>query len=114
MILSRLSNAAVALVAAGGLAACVPAVGPYEANASQAAIACQQGDQRACYDYQALAPAAQVEASQNAQNAAVGTAVTAGVVGAVAGAAIVGATAPRYYGRPYYRRPYYPGRYYYR
>lgn len=106
------------LVAAGSLAACVPAVGPYEVQANQAAVACQQGYQQACYDYQAVAPAAQAESAYNAQNAAVGSALAAGVVGAAAGAAIVGASrGPRYYGRgyygrPYYGRPYYGGRYY--
>jgi L-amino acid N-acyltransferase YncA len=61
----------------------------------------------ACYDYQAVAPAANAEAYQQQQNAQVGTAVAAGLVGAVAGAAIVGSTRSNrgYYrgGRGYYR-----------
>ncbi|WP_426956178.1 hypothetical protein [Muricoccus radiodurans] len=103
---------AAAVLAMAGLAACAPVVGPYEQQAAGAAQACQQGYQQACYDYQALAPAANAEAAQNAQNAQVGTAVAAGVIGAAAGAAIVGATTrDRGYRRGYYDRP---RRYYYR
>jgi hypothetical protein len=95
-------------LAAIGLAACAPAPpGPYQQQAGNAAYACQQGIQQACYDYQAVAPAANAEAYQQQQNAQVGTAVAAGLVGAVAGAAIVGSTRSNrgYYrgGRGYYR-----------
>ncbi|WP_376096273.1 hypothetical protein ACE7GA_04570 [Roseomonas sp. CCTCC AB2023176] len=101
------------LVAMAGLAvaACTPQVGPTQAQHSAAVQACTYGDRNACYNAQALAPAAQVEAQQNAQNAAVGTAVAAGLAGAVAGAAITSAATPRYYYGPrhYYGRPYYRG-----
>ncbi|WP_458095685.1 hypothetical protein [Roseomonas sp. WA12] len=104
-----------ALLAAGSLvvAGCAPVPvgpGPYQQQASNAAYACNQGIREACYDYQALAPAANAEAyqadQQAQQNAVVGTAVAAGLVGAVAGAAIAGSSSR---GRSYNR-----GRYYHR
>ncbi len=112
----RVPSHLAALVAMAALSACAPQVGPYEAQANAAATACSQGDRRACFEYQSIAPAAQAEAAQNQQNANVGTAVAAGVIGAAAGAAIVGATTSDrgYYNRPYYGRPYYRGGRYYR
>lgn len=100
-----------------GLAACAPVgPGPYQQQANYAGYACQQGNTQACYDYQALAPAANAEAAQAQQNAAVGTAVAAGVVGAVAGAAIASSSRRSYRHRGYYRdRGYYRGgRHYHR
>jgi len=99
-----------------GLAGCVVAPGPVEQQAGQANFACQQGDQRACQDAAYLQQAASAERAQAQQDANVGTAVAAGVVGLVAGAAIIGAASNndrgyrrgppprRYYGRPHYRR----------
>ncbi|MFC0385765.1 hypothetical protein [Muricoccus vinaceus] len=115
------------LTALGTAAACAPVgPGPYQAQATNAAYACQQGITQACYDYQAVAPAANAEAYQEQQNAQVGTAVAAGLLGAVAGAAIVGSTRDRgyrgrghygprrgydrgYYGRGHYDRGHYRG-----
>jgi hypothetical protein len=106
-----------ALLTAGStLAACAPVgSGPYQAQANNAAYACQQGIQEACYDYQNLAPAANYEAAQqqHQNNAVVGTAVAAGVLGAVAGAAIAGSGRDRgYRGRGYYRDRHYGPRHY--
>ncbi|TPG53367.1 hypothetical protein EAH89_16590 [Roseomonas nepalensis] len=101
-------------------AACAPvgpgyyAQGPYQQQASGAAYACQQGIQQACYDYQAYAPAANAEVYQEQQNAQVGTAVAAGLLGAVAGAAIASSGRRSHYrDRGYYgpRRGYYRGGY---
>ena len=108
-----------ALVALTTAVACAPVgPGPYQQQASSAAYACQQGITQACYDYQAVAPAANAEVYQEQRNAQVGTAVAAGLVGAVAGAAIASsARRPHYRDRGYYepRRGYYgPRRGYYR
>jgi len=113
---------ATVLIAASTASACAPVAGPYQVQADQAAIACQQGYREACYDYQAIAPAANAEAYQSQQDAAVGTAVAAGLLGAVAGAAIASSARPsrgyyrggRGYDRGYgrgYRRDYHRGYY---
>lgn len=92
-------------------AACAPVgPGPYQAQANNAAYACQQGNRQACYDYQYIAPAADAETAQAQQNAQVGTAVAAGLIGAAAGAAIIGSSGRSHYrGRGYGgpRRGYY-------
>lgn len=96
------------------LAACAPAVGPYQMQASEAAYACQQGSPQACQDYQAIAPVANAEAYQAQQNAAVGTAVAAGAIGLGVGAAIANSN-NHYHGGYHgggYRRP--PPRHYHR
>lgn len=100
------------LFAALGVAGCVVAPGPIEQQAGQANIACQQGDRRACNDAAYLQPAAAAERDQAQQQANVGTAVAAGVVGLVAGAAIVGSTNRGYRNDGYYRGPAYGGGYY--
>lgn len=101
------------LTALSTAAACAPAgPGPYQQQASNAAYACQQGIQQACYDYQAITQAANAEAYQDQQNAQVGTAVAAGLIGAVAGAAIIGSSRrPHYRDRGYHgpRRGYHRG-----
>jgi hypothetical protein len=97
----------VAVVATMGLAACAVAPGPVEQQAAQASIACQQGYKQACGTAAYLEPAASAERAQAQQDANVGTAVAVGLLGAVAGAAIVSSSQPRYYGRSYYRRGYY-------
>jgi len=92
-----------ALTALSTAAACAPVgPGPYQVQASNAAYACQQGIAQACYDYQAIAPAANAEVYQEQQNAQVGTAVAAGLLGAAAGAAIASSSRPHYRGRGYY------------
>ncbi|HEY8611185.1 MAG TPA: hypothetical protein VIL69_07835 [Roseomonas sp.] len=106
-----------AMLTAGSLAAGCAPVGPgiYQQQASNAAYACQQGIMEACQDYQALAPAANAEVYQQQQEAQVGTAVAAGLVGAIAGAAIASSTRSRrdYHGyRGRYDGP--RGRYYHR
>ncbi|MBP0444200.1 hypothetical protein J8J14_05360 [Roseomonas sp. SSH11] len=106
----RIAFRLAALLTAGSMAACAPVAGPYQQQASNAAYACQQGWLEACQDYQALAPAANAEAWQSQRDAQVGTALAAGVVGAIAGAAIAssGRDDRRYYrGRGYYDRPSY-------
>ncbi|MBR0657300.1 hypothetical protein [Plastoroseomonas arctica] len=98
-----------------GLAGCVVAPGPVEQQATNASIACQQGYQQACNDAAYLQQAASAERNQAQQEANVGTALAAGIVGLAAGAAIVGSSdrgyrrgrpynRGRYYGRPAYRR----------
>lgn len=101
-----------AIGALTSLAACAPAVGPYQMQASEAAYACQQGSPQACQDYQAIAPVANAEAYQAQQNAAVGTAVAAGAIGL--GAAIASSNNHHYHGGYHggYRRP--PPRHYHR
>ncbi|WP_424136978.1 hypothetical protein [Roseomonas chloroacetimidivorans] len=99
-----------ALLTTGSMVvSCAPVPGPYQEQANNAAYACQQGIPQACADYQALAPAANAEAYQSQQNAAVGTAVAAGLLGAVAGAAIASSGDRGYRGRGHYRGH---GRYY--
>ncbi|WP_424813346.1 hypothetical protein [Roseococcus sp. YIM B11640] len=102
-----------AVLAATSAAACTPAVGPMEQQATQANLACQQGYYEACRQAAYLQPAANAERAQNQQAANAGTALAAGLVGAAAGAAIVGASSPYYYRSGYYGRGYY-GRGYYR
>ncbi|WP_426955839.1 hypothetical protein [Muricoccus radiodurans] len=105
-LFSRLSARSLAILAAVGVSACAVAPGPYEQQAAAASQACYQGYTDACYQAQALQPAAAAERNQAQQNAQVGTAVAAGLIGAAAGAAIVSSSRP-YYGRPYYGRGYY-------
>jgi hypothetical protein len=102
-----------ALLVAGSVTGCAVTPGPYQQQAGSAAAACQQGIKEACYDYQALAPAANAEAAQQQQNAVVGTAVAAGLLGAVAGAAIASDN-DRGYRRGYYQPRYRYHRGYYR
>ena len=93
----RTPSRVVAALTALSLAACAVGPGPAEQQAAYAAQACQYGDQRACYDYQALYPAVVAERQQQeAQNAAVGTAAAVGVLGLAAGAAIAASDGPRY------------------
>lgn len=99
---ARLARRIVAALTALPVAACAVGPGPAEQQAAYAAQACQYGDQRACYDYQALYPAVAAERQQQeAQNAAVGTAAAIGVLGLAAGAAIAASDRPHYRG---YRR----------
>lgn len=95
------------LLAAASVTACAVTPGPYEQQATQANIACQQGSYEACRTAAYLQPAASAERAQAQQNAQVGTAVAAGLIGVAAGAVIADAARPGYYGRPYYGRGYY-------
>lgn len=96
---SRIALRGIALLTALGMTACAVGPGPAEQQAAYAAQACQYGDQRACYDYQALYPAVAAERQQQqAQNAAVGTAAAVGVLGLAAGAAIAASDRPHYRG----------------
>ncbi len=83
---------AVAALTAMALAACAPAVGPYQIRAQQAATACQQGSQAACADYQAVAPAAAAEQQANEAQAQANTGLAIGVIGILAGAAAIAAS----------------------
>ena len=90
------SRVAAALTALS-MTACAGGPAPAEPQGPYAALACQYGDQRACYDYQALYPAVAAERQQQeAQNAAVGTAAAVGVLGLAAGAALAASDGPRY------------------
>ncbi|MBS7813591.1 hypothetical protein [Roseococcus pinisoli] len=101
-----------AILTTASVTACTVAPGPVEQQAMQANIACQQGYVEACQTAAYLQPAASAERAQAQQQANVGTAVAAGIVGVAAGAAIASSSRP-YYGRGYYGGGYY-GRPYYR
>ncbi len=101
-----------ALATAAVLSGCAAVPGPYENQAASAAQACQWGNQRACYDLQALQPAVAAEQAQGQRDAQVNSALVAGLVGLAAGAAIIGASNSDrgYRGRGYdrgYNRGYY-------
>ncbi|WP_426960046.1 hypothetical protein [Muricoccus radiodurans] len=98
------SSRFLAILATASLTACAVAPGPVEQQATQAGVACQQGYYGACRTAAALQPAASAERARAEQNAQVGTAVAAGLVGVAAGAIIADAARPHYYGRGYYRR----------
>ncbi|MCK8784667.1 hypothetical protein M0638_09760 [Roseomonas sp. NAR14] len=103
---TRLPFRSIAVLAALSVTACATGPGPYQIQANQANYACQMGDPNACYAAQGLAPLAQAEYAQQQQqnNAVVGTAVAAGALGIIAGAAIAN-SGPRYgyYGRGWRR-----------
>jgi hypothetical protein len=103
-----LAYALTALLGAG-LGGCQTGPGPVEQQANSLAAMCQQGDRKACAQWNALGGSVQAERSQQSQNNAVAAGLGGAAAGLVAGTVIGNATAgPRYYyGRgynPYYRR----------
>ncbi|HEY4252556.1 MAG TPA: hypothetical protein VGM87_15190 [Roseomonas sp.] len=104
----------VAVLTVLAVAGCTVAPGPVEQQATQASIACQQGYQQACTDAAYLQQAASAERAQAQQDANVGVAVAAGIVGLAAGAAIVGSSDRGYRRDRHYSRGRYQDRSRYR
>lgn len=88
------------------LAGCQTGPGPVEVQANQLAAYCQQGDPKACAQWNALNPSVAAERQQQSNNNAVVSGLAGAAGGLAAGALIGSATAPRYgygYGPRYYR-----------